>query len=79
MDELDSWDTCGEWETIRTKRILNRNPDEGRRRGRARKRWLDDVRALLGIRRWRTRVGSRRHRRTVISEANALSGVQSQE
>jgi hypothetical protein len=54
------------------KMILNAKMECGRRRGRPRKRWLDDVEygvKSLGIRNWRLKARNRLEWRTVVRKA----------
>ena len=59
------------------KMILNAKIDSGRRRGRARKRWIDDLESdlrSLGIRNWKAKERNRNEWRTVVREAKVHFG-----
>ena len=53
-------------------------PDGRRRRGRPRKRWLDDLEEdlrKLGVKGWRRKVEDREEWRHVVKQAEALHGL----
>lgn len=59
------------------RKALTEHPGGRRRRGRPRKRWLEDVEADLrtvGVRRWRRRAEDRDDWRAVVKEAKVLKG-----
>ena len=54
------------------KMILNAKIDSGRRRGRPRKRWIDDLESdlrSLGIRNWKAKARNRDQWKAVVREA----------
>ena len=59
-------------EEIMTKKILNAKTDNGRRIGRPRKRWIDDLESdvrSLGIRNWKVKARNRNEWKAVVREA----------
>ncbi|XP_039289321.1 uncharacterized protein LOC120352505 [Nilaparvata lugens] len=65
-------------ETRTARMSLYQQPGGQRKRGRPRKRWLDDVEAdlqSLGVRRWRQRAQDRDAWKRLVEEAKALQGL----
>jgi hypothetical protein len=60
------------------KMILNAKMEGDRKRGRPKKRWINDVEQdlrKLGIRNWRSRAGDRQQWRAVVREAKVHPGL----
>jgi hypothetical protein len=60
------------------KMILNAKMEGDRKRGRPKKRWINDVEQdlrKLGIRNWRSRAGDRQRWRAVVREAKVHPGL----
>ena len=55
------------------KKVTESKPEGGRRRGRTRLRWLEDLREMK-VKRWRQKAVGREERASVIGEAKALRG-----
>jgi hypothetical protein len=65
-------------ETRSVKKVFLGKPDERRRRGRPRKRWLDDLEEdlrKLGVKGLRRKVEDREEWRHVVKKAEALHGL----
>jgi len=61
-----------------TKKIFNQEMEATRRRGRARKRWKEEVERdiqVLGVRRWRELVAARKKWKDIVRQAKAHSGL----
>jgi hypothetical protein len=60
------------------KMVLNTKMEGDRKRGRPKKRWINDVEQdlrKLGLRNWRSRAGDRQQWRAVVREAKVHPGL----